>query len=209
MTRLLVALLLAGLVTFTGCRTADVITTPAPAAATPATAATLPAGTTLEVRLQDAIGTEISTVGQTFTAEVVSPVVAQDGQTAVPAGAMVRGTVTGLAPSEQVGDQAAIRVDFNQLQINGQTHPIDATVVDAGARTEEGDAILGDETAIGAGVGAGLGLILEGDLAGALLGGILGAGVGTVIALGTGDVEATLPAGSTMTIRTTDRVALR
>lgn len=209
MNRLLLPLMLAALVAFAGCRTADVTTTPAPAAATPATADALPAGTTLEVRLNDPIGTGISTVGQTFSADVVSPVVARDGQTAIPVGAVVRGTVTGLAPSEDIGDQAAIRVDFNQLVLNGREHALDATVVEAGARTEEGDAILGDETAIGAGVGAALGLILEGDLAGALLGGALGAGAGTVIALGTGDVDATLPAGTTMTLRTTDRVALR
>jgi hypothetical protein len=52
------------------------------------------------------------------------------------------------------------------------------------------------------------GLIIDGGLAGTLLGGALGAGAGTIISLGTGDVDATIPAGHTMTIRTTDRLAL-
>lgn len=209
MHRLLIPLGLAVLLVLTGCRTADVTTAPAPAqAAAPATASALPAGTDLQVRLSDPIGTDISQVGQTFTAEVASPVMAQNGQTVVPAGATVRGTVTGLHPSENIGDQAAIQLDFNEIMVNGRTHNLNATVVDAGARTDEGDAILSTETAVGAGVGAALGLIIDGGLAGTLLGGALGAGAGTIISLGTGDVDATIPAGQTMTIRTTDRLAL-
>ena len=52
-----------------------------------------------------------------------------------------------------------------------------------------------------------LGAILGGG-SGALKGGLIGAAGGTLIALGTGDVEAELPAGTLMTIRTTQPIDL-
>lgn len=49
----------------------------------------------------------------------------------------------------------------------------------------------------------------EGDLRKILGGAAIGAAAGTVIALGVGDTEATLPVGSRMNVRTTQSVALR
>lgn len=209
MTRFFLAFLFVGFLTLTACRTAEVTSpgaTPA-ATTTPATAASIPSGTTLQVQLDQPIGTDVSSSGDTFSASVVDAVVARDGSVAVPRGATLHGTVTGVQPSSNVGDQAAIRLDFDHLVVNGRQHAIDAQVIETDVQMDV-DSPIGTETGIGAAAGAALGFILEGDLLSALVGGALGAGTGTAISLGTGDVDATLPVGTTMTVQTTSTVPL-
>ena len=192
----------------TGCRGAEVLSDSDPIQQ-PATADVVPEGTVMDLRLNDRLGTEISRVGEAFTATLADPVTAETGRVAIPAGATVYGTVTGIDGSEGVGDQAAIRLDFDRLEANGQGYDFSAEIVETGVETDRDDDIIGEETAIGAGAGAALGLILEGDLLAALLGGALGAGAGTAISLGTGDVDAVLPSGTMMTVQTEQRIALR
>jgi hypothetical protein len=178
----------------------------------PVDARTLPSGTTIDARLDQAIGTKVSKVGDEFTATVEQPVVAQNGQTVVPSGAKVRGRVTALDDSDHAGEQAAIKIDLERLEINGRSFPLAASVTTTRPQTTGAD--TRDETlkkaGIGAAAGAVLGAVLSGgDLQKILIGGALGAAAGTVISLGTGNVDAVLPAGTKMTLRTTQTVALR
>lgn len=180
-------------------------------AVVPATSSTLPAGSTLRVRLNETLGTKQSKVGDEFTATVVNNVTAQNGTVIVPAGATVKGKVTGLKASENAGEQAVIRLDFASLSINGSSYPFAAQVAATNLR-KEGE--TKDETLKKAGMGAAAGAVLGaiisgGDLDKILLGGALGAAAGTAISLGTGDVEAVLPAGSELTLRTTQQISLR
>jgi hypothetical protein len=179
---------------------------------TPANAQTLPSGSVLAARLDQEIGTKSSKVGDEFTASIVDPVVAQDGNTVIPAGAKVHGKVTGLHSSERAGDAAAITIDFDQIEANGNTYPFGAKVTATNLETRGGD--TRQETAKKAGVGAAAGAVLgavlsKGDLDKILLGGVLGAAAGTAISLGMGDVEGVLPAGTQLTLETTRTVALR
>ena len=91
------------------CRSAEVQTGP-PIGAQPAppTADAIPAGTLLQAELNQTIGTERNRVGDRFTATVTRPLVAQNGQTIVPEGALIHGVITGLDDSDHLGDQAAI-----------------------------------------------------------------------------------------------------
>lgn len=202
---------LVALVAAFGCRGGEVETgagtvSPAPA---PPTADVLPPGTDLQVELTQTLGTAASRVGDRFTATVEQPVVAQNGDVAVPRGAVVHGAVTGLDESDHVGDPAAIRLNFESLQIDDQRHPLTAEVVDTDVDIEDrGLEDVAEEAGVGAAAGAALGAILTGDLLDTLLGGVLGAGAGTVIGLGTGDVEAALPAGTELHLRTTQRIRL-
>jgi hypothetical protein len=178
----------------------------------PTDARSLPSGTSLDIRLDQEIGTKSNKVGDAFTATVVNAVVAQNGETAVPAGSKVYGKITGLDNSDRVGDQAAIRVDFERIEVSGRSHPLSAKVTATNLETRGAD--TRDETLKKAGVGAAAGAVLGaivsgGDLDKILLGGVLGAAAGTVISLGMGDVEGVLPAGTTMTLQTTRTVALQ
>ncbi len=177
----------------------------------PPTSSALPVGTTFDVRLNQTLGTDVSDVGDRFSATVIRDLMAADGTVAIPAGSVVRGTVTGLDESSHIGDQAAIRLHFDSIETRGESHDFSADIVEANVRQrrDRGVDLTSPETAIGAGAGAVLGAIIGGDLLDILLGGALGAGIGTVISLGTGDVEAEIPAGSTMTLRTNQPVDLR
>lgn len=197
-----------------GCRSAAVesVETPAPEAAPPpATASALPVGTELEVELSQTLSTESTATGERFTATVTEAIVAQNGETAVPQGAVVHGVVTGLDDSDEVGDQAAIRLDFESLMIDEESYPLPAAIVEADVDVDSTRDLeeVAKEAGIGAAAGAALGAIMGGDLSAILGTAILGAGAGTIISLGTGDVEAALPAGSDLTLRTTERISLR
>ncbi|MFN2567499.1 MAG: hypothetical protein ABR499_21095 [Gemmatimonadaceae bacterium] len=177
---------------------------------TPVNARTLPAGVDLELTLDQAIGTKNSRVGQEFSATVRNTVHAQNGRVVVPAGAKVYGRVTGLDDSDHPGEAAAIRLDFDRLVFNGRSYPFEARITATQLERSQDRNVSGRDVAIGAAAGAALGAIIgEGDLKKILGGAAIGAAAGTVIALGAGDTEATLPAGARMNVRTTQTVALR
>src|SRR6185312_4295762 len=90
------------------------------APATPVNRNFLPVGTSLNVRLNQSLGTTSSHQGDQFTATVVDPVIAQNGATAVPTGATVYGHVTGLHNSKIAGDRSLIRLDFDHLNFDGR-----------------------------------------------------------------------------------------
>lgn len=177
----------------------------------PTDANAIPAGTRLEVTLDQSLGTRTSSVDDEFSATVRAPVVAQNGQVVVPAGAKVTGRVTGLQKSERAGQAAAIRLDFQRLTFGGRSYPFEARIVatDLEERSATRDETLRDAAA-GAAAGAVLGAVIgEGELQSILIGGAIGAAAGTVISLGLGDVDAVLPAGTEMQVQATQLVALR
>jgi len=170
-----------------------------------------PAGSVVTVSLDQQVGTKASKVGDTFSATVVDPIVAGNGQTVVPAGAKVYGKVTGLQDSNNAGQKAAIRLDFEKININGVERPFEANITATQLQTQGQD--TKDETLKKAGIGAAAGAVLGaviggGDVSKILGGAAIGAAAGTVISLGTGEVEAVLPAGSKMTLQTTQQVTL-
>jgi hypothetical protein len=179
--------------------------------ATAVNANSLPTGAVVTVSLDQAVGTKQSKVGDTFSATVVDAIVASNGQTVVPAGTKVYGKVTGLQDSDNVGQKAAIRLDFERINVNGVERPFEANITATNLQTVKEE--TRDETLKKAGIGAAAGAVLGavisgGDLSKILGGAAIGAAAGTVISLGGGDVEAVLPAGSRMTLQTTQQVAL-
>jgi hypothetical protein len=178
---------------------------------TPVSANVLPTGATVNVTLDQEIGTKNSKVGQEFTATVAEAITTSGGETVIPAGTKVHGTVTGLDDSDHAGEPAAIRLDFDRIVVNGQNYPFEARVTATNLKTQGAD--TRDETLKKAGVGAAAGALLgaiigDGDLSKILGGAAIGAAAGTVISLGTGDVEAVLPSGTRMTLQTTQQVAM-
>jgi hypothetical protein len=178
---------------------------------TPVNASTLPTGSTITVALDQQIGTKNSKVGDTFSATVVDAVVAGNGQTVVPAGSKVYGKVTGLQDSNNAGQKAAIRLDFERINVNGVERPFEANITATNLQTTGNDSR--NETLKKAGIGAAAGAVLGaviggGDVSKILGGAAIGAAAGTVISLGTGEVDAVLPAGSKMTLQTTQQVVM-
>jgi hypothetical protein len=179
---------------------------------TPANNRTLPAGATLSTTLDQSLGTKVSKAGDTFTATVASTLYASDGSVVVPAGAKIDGRVTALDDSDNATEPALIRLAFDRLRFNGQSYPFTAAVVQSSpvqTTTSPSSADRTKQIVIGGAVGAALGALISGnDMKKIIIGGALGAAAGSVVSLGT-EVNATLPAGSLMTVQSTQTVTLR
>lgn len=207
------AILLVALVAAAGCRTAQVESEDSAAAEGVAqkrlpNADEIPSGTELRVELNQKLSTETTREGDEFSATLLDPLVTVDGETVVPAGAMVSGEVTGLKRSGKVGDQAAIRLHFQEISFDDKSYEFPADIVETEVETERKKSEIGTGAAVGGVAGAALGAVIGKDLGGALLGGAIGAGAGTLVSLGIGHTDAELPAGSEMTLRTTGDVPL-
>lgn len=157
---------------------------------------TVPAGTTVALRLQDSLSSHETPVGAAFSGQVVQEV-SVDGQVAIPAGSVVRGHVTEAHPAKKIGGRARLSVAFDELQTtSGEVVPISARLAQQGKSEVAKDAaIIGGSTIGGAILGE---AIDEGE--GGVVGGIVGAIGGTVGALKTKGKPVVLPAGTILNI---------
>jgi hypothetical protein len=175
----------------------------------PASANVLPAGTTLEVQLDQPISATDTRVGDRFTAHVTKPVVAQNGAIVVPDGAVVEGRVTGIEPSRDPTHPALIRLNFDALRVGDRSYPFNATVERTALPGRSNDDLI-RKAGTGAAAGGVLGAVLgRGDLKDIVVGGAIGAAAGSLISLGMDAADARLPAGTRLTLRNNNRVALR
>lgn len=174
----------------------------------PANASALPPGTTLEVALDQPISATESRVGDRFTAHVTKTVVAQNGETVVPAGAIVEGRVTGVEPSRDPTRHSLIRLDFETLRVGDRRFPFNASVERTAVPGRSREDLL-RKAGTGAAVGGVLGAVIGRDIKDLIVGGAIGAAAGTLISLGMDAAEARLPAGTRLVLRNNSRVALR
>ena len=203
MSRIAAALAVAALIV--GCSTTPVIDTaalPGPSAdpaARPAVAGMLPSNSEVVVRLTAPLSGEDTKVGDIFTAVIDEAVTAQNGEVILAAGTTATGIVTGVDDSDHAGDVAYIRLNFLRIAVDGASHPFSADITDTGISTPRGATTSPTS----------LGTVIPREEREAVLGNSLQAGAGTIIALGTGDVAAVLPAGTRLVIRTRDMLELR
>lgn len=162
-----------------------------------AKAVVVPAGTVLTVRLGNAVGSKISTPGQSFTATLAQPIEVE-GKEVVPAGANASGTVVDAKPLGRFKGGALLKIKLDSITINGADKQVETSSV---TRTEKGK---GKRTAVMAGGGAGLGALiggLAGGGKGALIGAAAGGGAGTAGSAFTGNKEIVLPAESAVSFK--------
>jgi hypothetical protein len=154
----------------------------------------LPAGTELDVRLQDALSSKTAQPEDRFNATTMVDL-RQGDRVLVPAGSAVRGVVRSVNKAGRLDRKGSLTVIFDQLTIHGRTYPIHATVTQA----LESEGVRGEVAKIGtaAGVGAIIGGIIGGGK-GALAGILIGGG-GVVAATEGKDVD--LPPGSVLRVR--------
>lgn len=163
----------------------------------------VPTGTTFAVHLDNMLATDQNQVGDPFTATISDPIVDVDGRVLLPVGAKVRGRVTAAEKSDRVGETAVITLAFESVSFDGQSYPLQASVVEANPerKTRTTKAQSAGKVAAGAAAGAIVGQVLGKNTKSTVTGAVVGAAAGTAIALGTADVDAVLPVGSRMVIR--------
>lgn len=157
----------------------------------------VPAGTTLTVRLSQAVGSKISQAGQSFSGTVANAVVV-GGRTAFPAGAAVTGTIVDAKPLGRFAGGAVLSLQLTSINLRGSDRAIQTSAV---SQTEKGK---GKRTAVLAGGGAAVGALiggLAGGGKGAGIGALAGGGAGTGGAAFTGNKDIVLPAESALTFK--------
>ena len=141
---------------------------------------TVPAGTTLDVRLQSAVGSDSSRTGDPVEATLTRAVVV-DGTEVIPEGSTVRGEVTAVDPGGKVQGRAGLALRFTSIAVAGreERHPIAAGLSWLAPSTKGKDAA---KIAVPAGAGAIIGGIVGGKK-GAAIGAAIGGGGGTAVVL--------------------------
>lgn len=152
----------------------------------------VPAGTALSAELITPLSTKTARKGDRFQAKLSAPVMV-DGQTAVPAGALVEGyVVEKVSGSKEIGATPSLTLTFDKL-----VPTPDYSVAISGQLVQAGKSEAGADTAKIAGgaiAGAIIGHQVNKDK-GSIIGGVLGAAAGTAAAKNTG-AEVELPAGT-------------
>lgn len=142
----------------------------APAAPPPPQKVTVPAGTTLAVRLVDPIDSEKNQPGETFHATLNSPL-AVDGEVAIPAGYDVEGHVVDVKSAGKFAGQSLLVLQLDRISVGGKSYAVQTD------QYKRQGSSRGKNTAEKVGAGAAIG---------AIIGGIAGGGKGAAIGAAAG-----------------------
>ncbi len=168
-----------------------------------APAPVVPAGTSMTFNVDRTVSTDDASPGDTFTATLTSDILGSDGSVLVPAGSQSRWTVTQATSNGGEDNQALLAFKLESVHVNGEWVPVQAEVTntDIQASAQDSKTESAAKVAVGAAAGAIIGQIIGKDTESTLKGAGVGAAVGTVVALTTRGGKATLPEGSTITVR--------
>ena len=166
----------------------------------------IPAGTTLTIRIDQHISAKTSHAGDTFTGEMVDPVLASDNSVLVPKGAPVGGVVDASHRRGHFKGRSLLELRLTSLTLNGTQYPL--TTLDL-ARSRKGKGRR--STALIAG-GSGLGMLVGGVATGGVglvVGGLVGGGAGTAAAGLTGNRDIEIPAESIVHFKLADDLVVQ
>ena len=155
-----------------------------PATAPAAAIMTIPAGTPLNVRLDQPLDTKHERAGERFTATLANPVVVGN-QVILPAGTRFSGRLTQVRQSGRLRGRAQLSVQLDSVEWRGRSYAIETSSItqESGGHRGRNWGLIGGGTGFGAMVGG-----IAGGGAGA------GAAAGTAGAAATGRRQAELPA---------------
>jgi hypothetical protein len=185
---------------------------PAPAAASATTQAsppppkmvTVPAGSTVNVRLTQSIDVDVSQAGQTFKAIVDDPVM-MNGSIVIPRGASAVVQAVQVQQSGKMKGSDKISLKLNSIGFGGMVYEVTTGYVEAKGSGE------GKKTARKVGGGAGLGAIvggIAGGGSGAAIGAAVGGATGAAVAAG-GQEHLKLPAETRLQFQLSAAVKVR
>jgi hypothetical protein len=166
---------------------------------------TIPAGTSLPLRLTTAVASDTSRVEDSISAVLTNPITI-DGREVLPAGAKVTGVVATADGAGRVKGRAQVALLFTSVSGGGQRYGINTELFSRQASATKGEDAT--KIGIGAGAGAAIGAILGGKK-GAAEGAAVGGGAGTGVVLATKGDEVRLASGADVTTRLTAPVTVR
>jgi len=167
---------------------------------------TIPAATVLTIRVDQRISVKTSRAGDTFTGEMVDPVMASDNSVLVPKGALVAGVVDVSHRRGHFKGRSLLELRLDSLTLNGTQYPLSTRDL---AESKKGK---GRRSAALIGGGAGLGMLVGGVASGGvgmLVGGLAGGGGGTALAGLTGNRDLDIPAESIVHFKLADDLVVQ
>jgi len=180
----------------------------APAPGTPVVtpvSVNVPAGTRLQIRIDQHISVKDTPAGSRFTGEIVEPVMDENNRVAINKGSAVEGEVVESHRRGHFKGASILELRLTAVNINGQSYPLDTHDL---TRTKKGK---GKRSAAMIGGGAGAGMLIGGIASGGvglLIGGLAGGGAGTAAAGLTGNRDINIPAESIVTFRLADALVI-
>ena len=168
--------------------------------------ANIPAGTSLTIRIDQRISVKTSRSGDTFTGEIVEPVLASDNSVLLPKGTQVAGVVDASHRRGHFKGRSLLELRLTSLTLNGTQYPLETKDL---ARSKKGK---GKRSAALIGGGAGLGMLVGGLASGGtglVIGGLAGGGAGTAVAGLTGNRDIDIPAESIVRFRLANDLVVR
>jgi hypothetical protein len=162
---------------------------------------TIPAGTTLTIRIDQRISVKTSREGDTFTGELVEPVLADDNSVLLPKGALVGGVVDVSHRRGHFKGRSLLELRLTSLTMNGTQYPLTSRDL---AESKRGK---GRRSAAFIGGGTGLGMLVGGVATGGVglvVGGLVGGAGGTALAGLTGNRDIDIPAESIVHFKLAD-----
>jgi hypothetical protein len=166
----------------------------------------IPAGTTLTIRIDQRISVKTSRAGDTFSGEVVEPILTSDNRVLLPKLTPVNGLVDVSHRRGHFKGSSLLELRLTSLTLNGATYPL--TTKDL-ARSKRGK---GRRSTAMIGGGAGLGMLVGGVATGGVglvVGGLVGGGAGTAAAGLTGNRDLDIPAESIVRFKLSDDLVLQ
>ncbi|MBZ5562909.1 MAG: hypothetical protein LAP13_10850 [Acidobacteriia bacterium] len=138
----------------------------------------VPPGSTLHVKLGTTITSKTNKAGDTFTGEVVQPVIA-NGKTVIPQGSTVNGHIAFLKPSGRIRGKAQMRVVLDSI-----ITPDDQTVKLSSTLAGSHGGVCGNTANDEEGTIVGCGKSKKDAAKDAAIGGAMGAGAGATVGMG-------------------------
>jgi hypothetical protein len=166
----------------------------------------VPAGTTLDIRINQRISVKTTPAGSRFTGELAQAYTDANGRVILPRGTPVTGVVEESHQRGRFKGASVLDLRLTSLSLNGQSYPLATHDV---VRSKKGK---GKRSGALIGGGAGLGALiggLAGGGKGALIGAGAGAGAGTAGAALTGNADLDIPAESIVHFRLSDDLTLQ
>jgi hypothetical protein len=166
----------------------------------------VPAGTTLDIRINQRINAKTTPAGSRFTGELAEAYADANGRVILPRGTPVSGVVEESHQRGRFKGSSVLDLRLTSLSLNGQSYPLATHDV---VRTKKGK---GKRSGALIGGGAGLGALiggLAGGGKGALIGAGAGAGAGTAGAAFTGNADLDIPAESIIHFRLSEDLTLQ
>ena len=166
----------------------------------------IPAGTLIQVRMDNEINSKVAGVNDTFTATLAAPIVIRQ-TVVVPTGTLIEGRVTKVKRASFGGKGGILEVTFQTLQLNdGVKREIEGVLVNElvtePSQTENILTIIGG-TALGGIVGA-----ISKLENGGLIGAGVGAGAGTSVAFLRKGKDVSIKADEKFEVKLTKKVTL-